>query len=96
MKSFSKFCLAAINGNILRINPSGEMEEDMLSKDILLYTVGPMRDCDEYRAQVKEESHASGEDKKQILVDHLMQELEEMHNKAETQREILLKSLPQS
>lgn len=96
MKSFSKFCLAAINGNILRINPSGEMEEDMLSKDILLYTVGPMRDCDEYRAQVKEESHASGEDKKQILVDHLMQELEEMHDKAETQREILLKSLPQS
>lgn len=85
IKTFSKFCLVAINGNVLRINPSGEMEEDLLNEDTVIYTAGPVRDCDEYRSRIKEESR-SGDDRKQMLVDQLMVELEEMHNKAEEER----------
>ncbi|MCE5256985.1 MAG: 1-acyl-sn-glycerol-3-phosphate acyltransferase [Spirochaetaceae bacterium] len=86
IKTFSKFCLVAINGNILRINPSGEMEEDLLNEDNVVFTVGPMKDCYEYRARIKEE-YRSGDDRKQALVDRLMMELEEMHERVEEGRQ---------
>jgi len=85
IKTFSKFCLVAVNGNVLMINPSGEMEEDLLNEDTVIYTAGPVRDCGEYRSRIKEESH-SGDDRKQMLVDQLMMELDEMHNRAEEER----------
>lgn len=85
IKSFSKFCLVAVNGNILRINPSGEMEEDLLHQDRLVYTAAPVEDCKALIAHVKEEHHFR-DDKKQEIVDHLMGTLEEMHEKAETTR----------
>lgn len=85
IKSFSKFCLVAVNGNILRINPSGEMEEDLLHKDKVVFTVGEVQDSDAFIAHIKEE-HQSREDKKQEMVDHLMEDLEAMHENAERKR----------
>jgi glycerol-3-phosphate O-acyltransferase len=85
IKSFSKFCLVAINGNILRINPSGEMEDDLLHKDKLVYTVSPIIDSEKFLAEIKEEHHFR-DDKKQEIVDHLMKKLETMHEEVERDR----------
>ncbi|HEY9055509.1 MAG TPA: 1-acyl-sn-glycerol-3-phosphate acyltransferase [Rectinemataceae bacterium] len=85
IKSFDCFCLMAVNGNILRINPSGEMEEDLLHSDRLVYTASaPQKSADLLR-HIKEEHHHR-EDKKQELVDHIMEELDRMHSEVEAER----------
>ncbi|MHB9151811.1 MAG: lysophospholipid acyltransferase family protein [Spirochaetales bacterium] len=85
VKGFDNFCLVAINGNVLRINPSGEMEDDLLHKDKIVYTAGKVQRSEALIAHIKEEHHFR-EDKKQELVDHLMEELEAMHAEAEQKR----------
>lgn len=85
LKSFSRFCLVAINGNIFRLNPSGEMTEDILHPDKLVYTVGPVQDGRIFAERMKHEHHFR-EDKKQAMVDHVMAELDGMHEAAEESR----------
>lgn len=85
VKSFDNFSLVAINGNILRINPSGEMEEDLLHQDKVVFTASPVRQGKAYIEKIHETHHFK-EDKKQELVDHLMAELESMHEEAEKKR----------
>ncbi len=85
IKGFDNFCLVAINGNILRINPSGEMEDDLLHKDKVIFTVSKVYKSEELIQHVKAEHHFK-EDKKQELVDHVMEDLEMMHIEAEKKR----------
>ncbi len=85
VKGFSKMCLVTINGNILRLNPEGEMHEDLVCQDRVLYEVGPVTDCAEFRAWVKREHHHR-EDKKQAVADEIMLRLERMHEAVEKDR----------
>jgi glycerol-3-phosphate O-acyltransferase len=82
IKSFSKFCLVSVNGNILRINPSGDMEDDILQKDRVIYNVSPVHDSKEFLASVKYDLHFR-DDKKQAIVDTIMDLLEAMHKETE-------------
>ncbi|MDD3980751.1 MAG: 1-acyl-sn-glycerol-3-phosphate acyltransferase [Spirochaetia bacterium] len=85
IKSFDNFCMVAINGNILRINPSGEMEDDLLHKDKVIFTASSVYKSEELIQHVKA-AHQFKEDKKQELVDHIMDDLEAMHAVAEEKR----------
>jgi glycerol-3-phosphate O-acyltransferase len=86
IKTFDDMVLISINGNILRINPAGEMSEDLIGRDRLVMTVGPVIDCREFRDGIKDEA-GFREDKKQMVVDEIMRRLEEMHQIAEHGRE---------
>ena len=46
--------LISINGNVLRVNPAGEMSGDLIARDKLVMTVSPVIDCREFRAAIKE------------------------------------------
>jgi glycerol-3-phosphate O-acyltransferase len=82
IKSFSKFCLVSVNGNILRLNPSGDMEEDILQRDRIIYKVSPIHDSRKFLASVKYDLHF-GDDKKQAVVDTVMDMLDAMHKETE-------------
>jgi len=82
IKSFSKFCLVSVNGNILRLNPSGDMEEDILQKDRVIYNVSPVHNAKEFLESVKYDLHFR-DDKKQAIVDTIMDLLEAMHKETE-------------
>ncbi|TFG83076.1 MAG: 1-acyl-sn-glycerol-3-phosphate acyltransferase [Spirochaetales bacterium] len=82
LKSFDYMCLISINGNILRINPEGEMKEDLLCRDKVILDVSPPIHCHEFREKAKHAKHF-GEDKKQAIVDSLMASLEAMHEEVE-------------
>jgi glycerol-3-phosphate O-acyltransferase len=92
LKSFSKMCLVSINGNILRINPEGEMQEDLVCQDRLVLDASPLIDCAEFRERAKKEHKAREErkllheDKKQAIVDALMAILSTMHDEVEKTR----------
>ena len=85
IKSFSKFCLVSINGNILRLNPSGAMEDDILQRDRIIYNVSPVHDNKEFLNSVRYDLRFL-EDKKQAIVDTVMDLLEDMHYKVENRR----------
>ena len=85
VKSFSRMCLVAINGNMLRLSAGGGMEDDLLCQDRVVYSVSPVIDCAGFREQVKHE-HRFREDKKQAIVDEIMAQLERLHEAAEKDR----------
>jgi glycerol-3-phosphate O-acyltransferase len=85
IKSFSRMCLVSINGNILRLNPEGEMEEDLLCQDRVVYDTSPVISCEDFRDHVKK-VHKLREDKKQAVVDELMSILDRMHDEVERNR----------
>ncbi len=87
VKSFSKMCLVAINGNILRLNgeEGSAMQDDLVCEDRVVYTAGPIIDCASFREHVKKVHHFR-EDKKQAMVDEIMTQLERLHETTEKDR----------
>ena len=61
------------------------MEDDLLHKDKLVFTVSPVIDSAEFLGDIKHDHHFR-DDKKQEIVDHLMSKLETMHEEAEKRR----------
>jgi glycerol-3-phosphate O-acyltransferase len=92
IKTFDYMCPVAINGEVLHVR-QGDMMEDFISKDIVRLTAGPVLSCTEFRNHARAEAEAQGiEDAKQATVDAVMRFLDDMHNKAEPERQKLLKS----
>jgi len=89
IRSFDYMCFAAINGEVLHVQQS-DMMNDVVSKDIVRVTVGPVVPCHEFRDKVLA-STPEEEDKKQAVADALMTELEKMHIAAEPKRQELIK-----
>ncbi len=85
LKSFDKMCLVSINGNILRINPNGNMADDLVCQDRVICDVGPVTDCAQFREEVKADLRFR-DDRKQAIVDAVMTQLETMHNEVEKTR----------
>ncbi|MDR3336087.1 MAG: 1-acyl-sn-glycerol-3-phosphate acyltransferase [Treponema sp.] len=93
IKSFDYMCPVAINGEALHVR-QGDMMEDSVSNDVIRLTAGPVYSCTEFRDKARLDAEAAGiEDKKQFTVDVVMKLLDDMHGKAETEREKLLKTL---
>ncbi|UTC67523.1 MULTISPECIES: 1-acyl-sn-glycerol-3-phosphate acyltransferase [unclassified Treponema] len=79
--------LVSANGNCLRISDSGDMTEDTVWKDRLIFDASPVISCEEFREKVKAEHEGlTGIDKKQAVVDRVMAELEKMHEANEIGR----------
>jgi glycerol-3-phosphate O-acyltransferase len=94
LKSFDYMCPVAINGEVLHVR-QGDMLEDSVGKDVVRLTAGPVLSCAEFRNQARTEAEARGiEDKKQAAVDAVMRLLEDIHNKAEPERQEFLKRVP--
>lgn len=82
IRAFDYMSLVSINGNILRCNPEGEMLDDMLCRDRVVFSIGEPRNCDDFRHAIRS-AMASSDDKKQMVVDAVMAELESMHEAVE-------------
>jgi len=89
VRSFDHMCFIALNGQLLHVQKS-DMMNDAVSKDIATATVGPVINCNEFRDEALA-ARADEEDKKQVVADALMAELERMHIAAEAERQKLLK-----
>ena len=89
IRSFDYMCCVAINGKLLHVQQS-DMMNDFVSSDIVRITAGPVLQCGEFREKAKAENVSGIEDKKQVVVDAIMAELEKMHNQAEEKRQKIL------
>jgi glycerol-3-phosphate O-acyltransferase len=90
IRSFDYMCLVAINGEILHIQKT-DMINAEVSEDLIRVTVSPVISCAEFREKAR--AIMSGdEDKKQVVCDAVMAELEKMHIAAEEKRKSLMKT----
>jgi len=90
LRLFDYMCPVAINGEVLHVRP-GDMMDDYVSKDLVRLTAGPILNCTDFRNKVRAEAEAAGvEDKKQAVVDAIMNLLEELHIAAEPERQKLM------
>ena len=87
IKSFDYMCLVAINGEILKVN-QGDMLDDIVCKDVMRVSVSPVFSCAEFREKATVGKEA--EDKKQVVADAIMAELEKMHIDGEERRKQFL------
>ena len=88
--TFDYMCCVALNGTVLHVNPT-DMVNDIIARDIVRVTAGPVYSCAEFRGKARAKAEADGvEDKKQAVVDAIMAELERLHNEAEDKRKKLL------
>jgi len=85
IRSFDHMCLVSINGNILRVNSAGEMDEDLVCQDRIVFQASPVIDCEPFREHIKHE-HRFRDDKKQAVVDEIMTMLDVMHEEVEKTR----------
>ena len=73
--------LVSINGNCLRISDDpSNMLGDIVCQDKVVIEVSPVINCAEFRERAKQRC-SDGSDKKQAVVDLVMEELEIMHNR---------------
>jgi len=90
IRSFDYMCLAAINGEVLHIQKT-DMINDEVSKDLVTVTISPVIPCAEFREKARA-SIPDDMDRKQVVCDAVMAELEKMHIAAEEKRQMLLKA----
>jgi glycerol-3-phosphate O-acyltransferase len=81
IRSFDYMCFVALNGQILHVQKT-DMMNDIVSKDIVRVTVGPVIKCNEFREKVLTEA-IDEENKKQAVADAIMDELKRMHTEAD-------------
>ncbi len=80
--------LVSINGNCLRIsedNPS-DMMHDIVCQDKVIMAAGPVIECKPFRQHILDTTDDSVGDKKQVVVDKIMDMLLEQHEQYEAKR----------
>ena len=80
-------CLVAINGELLKVN-QGDMLDDIVCTDVVRLSASRVFSCAEFREKAIGEKEA--EDKKQVVADAIMAELEKMHIEGEQKRKQFL------
>jgi glycerol-3-phosphate O-acyltransferase len=87
IKSFDYMCCVALNGEILHVQKS-DMLNDLVSPDIVRVGAGPVLSCAEFRAKAREGMGADGtsDDKKRLVVDAIMSNLDSLHAQTEANR----------
>lgn len=91
LKSYKNMVFIAINGNVL-IPQKKSMLEDLVTHNIMFYTVSRVYDARQFREEAREMA-PEGADLRQFAVDRVMEELRLIHVRAEEIRQGLKKEL---
>jgi len=78
VKGFDNMVFVSINGNTLHVTSDGSMVDDQAHRDVLIYGVGPVLSCSEFRKNAQADC-PEGEDSKQFTVDRIMSEFDVLH-----------------
>jgi glycerol-3-phosphate O-acyltransferase len=93
LKFYSHMVTVSLNGNNLLPNPNGNMDEDFVHRDLVLYTVSPVVKCSDFRHEALRDSADEEESTKQRVVDGLMAALARQHAQTEEKRQVMLATL---
>lgn len=87
LRLFDIAILVSINGSLLEIQEGKEdMLSDFISKDKLVFASSPVIECKQFRTEYLASLPEGEPDPKQKMIDHIMEILENQHNKIEETR----------
>lgn len=86
LKLFDYAVFVGISGNVLRLDPGGDMSKDLATRDLVLLNVSQPVTCSEFRDTARENT-PKDVDPKQNVADRVMEELETIHDETERERE---------
>lgn len=89
IKGFDYMLPIGIAGNTLRINTQGEMSEDYVINDCMIFQAGQVLDAKHWREEIRTGMPEDAEPK-QFVSDKVMELLAELHEQAETLRHVRL------
>ncbi len=89
LRGFDYVLPIGIAGNILRVNPSGNMADDFVVPDVGVLKAGDIIDSAQFRSQVRS-TLPQGGDVKQAAADKVMEVLKELHMEARAIRQPFL------
>jgi glycerol-3-phosphate O-acyltransferase len=86
IKSFDYMILIGIAGNVLHVAEGGEMTQDKVVQDVVLYHTGDIIECRSFRDQIRGKE-TTGAAAKQAVASAVQDRLAALHRKAEEERE---------
>ena len=92
LKLFDHAVLIGSAGNVLKLNPNGDMSMDLAARDVVTLNVTAPFVCDELRDEARAET-PEGVDPKQHVADVVMKRLEGVHAEAVAAREAILQRM---
>lgn len=95
IKGFKNILFVGIAGNTLQVNPSGDMEKDIPTKDVMVYTISPVISSREFRDSARRGVPEGADEGKRAVARAVEAKLMEMHQHAEEIRAPLLATLDQ-
>ncbi|MBN2545596.1 MAG: 1-acyl-sn-glycerol-3-phosphate acyltransferase [Spirochaetes bacterium] len=95
LKSFDYFCCSSINGNNMLPGEHEDMTKEQFIKDVLVINYGEIKKTKDYIDNILKSADKKitedTEKSKQFIGDKIMEEIEQLHNKAEEYRKKFLK-----
>ncbi|MFW5687979.1 MAG: 1-acyl-sn-glycerol-3-phosphate acyltransferase, partial [Spirochaetota bacterium] len=85
LKLFDYAVMIGTSGNVLRIDPEGDMSQDLATRDVVLLNVSRPINCTEFRDTARANT-PKDVDPKQHVADRIMEELGTVHEEAATER----------
>lgn len=92
LKLFDWTVFVGIAGNVLRLDPAGDMSKDLATRDLVLLNVSQPVNCTEFRDAARAAT-PKDEDPKQFVADRVMVELERIHEETAAERDRRLAEL---
>lgn len=93
LRMFDIMILVTINGFCLKIdmNNPDDMLADTLEPEVQIFAASPVLECKKYRKEYMDTLPADCEDPKQAMIDHVMEQFDEQHERIEKIRQQYLK-----
>lgn len=85
LKMFDRMVFVGVAGNVLLVNPNGDMSQDYAVEDVVVCNVSEPYDCASFRVRARSEADSDSEPK-QAVGDRVMAKLDELHRAAEAVR----------
>ncbi len=91
IKSFRNILFVGIAGNTLVVNSSGDMEKDIPTQDVMVYTAGPVISSREFRDAARAGAPEGGDQARRAVAKAVEETLLKMHHQAEAIRQTISK-----
>lgn len=93
IKHFDYMVFVGSSGILLEVDENGDMANEFVQRDILVYNVGPVQSCSDYRNRVMHGKELSPSQQRELMVEAIAQDLQKVHDGAAAIRKEKLQEL---
>ncbi len=85
IKHFDYMVFVGSSGILLEVDEGGNMANEFVKRDVIIYDVGQVHSCTDYRSKITRDANASNQ--RELMAAAIAKELQDMHESATATRE---------